>query len=106
MCSYQKFKEGGKSIIFLTYDGTFREINKILDFIQQYDAAYGDEHFSKSSKLCNMAMYFEKLAHQWWSSLHAQGRAPRTWKALQDAIMKQFLPKNPKDKFLNSMAKL
>ena len=42
---YQKFKEGGKSITFVTYDGTFGATNKVLAFIQQYDAIFGDEDF-------------------------------------------------------------
>ena len=35
-CRYCKFKKGGKSITFLTYDATFGAIDKILAFIQQY----------------------------------------------------------------------
>ena len=47
----QKFKEGGKNITFLTYDGTFGATDKVLAFIQKFDAAFGDEHFSETSKL-------------------------------------------------------
>ena len=37
---YCKFKEGAKSITFLIYDGTFEAMDKVLGFIQQYDAAF------------------------------------------------------------------
>ena len=47
----RKFKEGGKSITFLTYDGKFGDLDKVLAFIQQFDATFGDENFSESSKL-------------------------------------------------------
>ncbi|MCO5574649.1 hypothetical protein L7F22_028438 [Adiantum nelumboides] len=47
----KKFKERGKSISFLTYDGTFGATDKVLAFIQQFDAAFGDEGFTESSKL-------------------------------------------------------
>ncbi|MCO5550731.1 hypothetical protein L7F22_004222 [Adiantum nelumboides] len=47
----KKFKEGGKNISFLTYDGTFGATDKVLAFIQQFDAAFGDEGFTESSKL-------------------------------------------------------
>ena len=55
---YCKFKERGKSINFLTYNQTFSATDKILAFIQQDDASLGDEDFSKSSKLRNVAMHF------------------------------------------------
>ncbi|MCO5572881.1 hypothetical protein L7F22_026640 [Adiantum nelumboides] len=42
----KKFKEGGRNISFLTYDGTFGATDKVLAFIQQFDAAFGDEGFS------------------------------------------------------------
>ena len=56
---YHKFKEGGKSITFLTYNGTFGATYKIFAFIQQYNAAFGDE---ESLKLCNVAMHSTRLA--------------------------------------------
>ena len=71
---YLKFKEGGKSITFLTYDGTFGAMDKILAFIQQYDMAFEDKDFLESSKLCNMAIRFTRLTCQWWSSLCACGK--------------------------------
>ncbi|MCO5599143.1 hypothetical protein L7F22_053243 [Adiantum nelumboides] len=61
----KKFKEGGKSISFLTYDGTFGATDKVLAFIQQFDAAFGDEGFTESSKLRHVAMHFQKSARQW-----------------------------------------
>ena len=45
-----------------SYDGAFVATNKVLDFIQQYDVAFGDEDFLESSKLWNVAMHFKKLA--------------------------------------------
>ncbi|MCO5589477.1 hypothetical protein L7F22_043444 [Adiantum nelumboides] len=62
----KKFKEGGKSISFLTYDGTFGATDKVLAFIQQFDAAFGDEGFTESSKLRHVAMHFQKSARQWY----------------------------------------
>ena len=50
-CRSCKFKEGGKSITFLTYDGKFGDLDKVLAFIQPFDTAFRDENFSKSSKL-------------------------------------------------------
>ncbi|MCO5564827.1 hypothetical protein L7F22_018495 [Adiantum nelumboides] len=102
----EKFKEGGKNISFLTYDGTFGATDKALTFIQQFDAAFGDEGFTESSKLCHVAMHFQKSARQWWASLRANGEAPKTWKALRASIMKQFLASNAKDKVLTKWRSL
>ncbi|MCO5569437.1 hypothetical protein L7F22_023149 [Adiantum nelumboides] len=96
----KKFKEGGKNISFLTYDCTFGATDKVLAFIQQFDPAFGDEGFTESSKLCHVAMHFQKSARQWWASLQANGEAPKTWKALRASIMKQFLASDAKDKVL------
>ena len=52
---------------------TFGATDKVLAFIQQFDVAFGDEHFSESSKLQNVSMHFQKLARQWWASLRALG---------------------------------
>ncbi|MCO5601661.1 hypothetical protein L7F22_055784 [Adiantum nelumboides] len=102
----KKFKEGGKNISFLTYDGTFGATDKVLAFIQQFDAAFGDEGFTESSKLCHVAMHFQKSARQWWASLRANGEAPKTWKALRASIMKQFLASDAKDKVLTKWRSL
>ena len=103
---YRKFKEGAKSITSLTYSGTFGALDKVLAFIQQFDADFGDENFSESSKLRNVSMRFTKATRQWWSGLHAQEHAPRTWKALRLAIMKSFLHGNAKDKVLTAWQSL
>ncbi|MCO5582612.1 hypothetical protein L7F22_036510 [Adiantum nelumboides] len=92
----KKFKEGGKNISFLTNDGTFGATDTVLAFIQQFDAAFGDEGFTESSKLRHVAMHFQKSARQWWASLRANGEAPKTWKALRTSIMKQFLTSDSK----------
>ncbi|MCO5590907.1 hypothetical protein L7F22_044882 [Adiantum nelumboides] len=60
----KKFKEGGKNISFLTYDGIFGATDKVLAFIQQFDAAFGDEGFTESSKLRHIALHFQKCARQ------------------------------------------
>ncbi|MCO5569414.1 hypothetical protein L7F22_023126 [Adiantum nelumboides] len=101
-----KFKEGGKNISFLTYDGTFGATNKVLAFIQQFHAAFGDEGFMESSKLRHVAMHFQKSARQWSVSLWANGDAPKTWKALRAPIMKQFLASDTKDKVLTEWRSL
>ncbi|MCO5564994.1 hypothetical protein L7F22_018664 [Adiantum nelumboides] len=98
----KKFKEGGKNISFLTYDGTFGATDKVLAFIQQFDAAFGNEGFTDSSKLRHVAMHFQKSAKQWWVSLRANGEAPKTWKALRASIMKQFLASHAKDKVMQN----
>ncbi|MCO5553536.1 hypothetical protein L7F22_007058 [Adiantum nelumboides] len=102
----KKFKEGGKNISFLTYDDTFDATDKVLAFIQQFDAAFGDEGFTESSKLRHVAMHFQKSARQWWASLRANGEAPKTWKALRASIMKQFLASDAKDKVLTEWRSL
>ncbi|MCO5578633.1 hypothetical protein L7F22_032477 [Adiantum nelumboides] len=102
----KKFKEGGKNISFLTYDGTFGATDKVLAFIQQFDAAFRDGGFTESSKLRHVAMHFQKSARQWWASLRANGEAPKTWKALRASIMKQFLANDAKDKVLTEWRSL
>ena len=61
----QEVKGGGKSITFLIYDGTYGDVDKVLGFIQQFDAAFGKEGFSKSSKLRNVSMHFHKTVRHW-----------------------------------------
>ena len=41
LCRYQKFKQAGKNITFLTYDGTFEATDKVIAFIQQYNTLRG-----------------------------------------------------------------
>ena len=54
----ETFKEGGKNITFLSYDGSYGQTDKVLAFVQQFDAAFGGEHFTERSKLCHVAMHF------------------------------------------------
>ncbi|MCO5593242.1 hypothetical protein L7F22_047249 [Adiantum nelumboides] len=82
------------------------ERDKVLAFIQQFDAAFGDEGFTESSKLRHVAMHFQKSARQWWASLRANGEAPQTWKNLRVSIMKQFLSSDAKDKVLTEWQSL
>ena len=98
----EKFKEGGKNISFLVYDGTYGHTDKVLGFIQQFDSAFGGEHFIERSKLRHIAMYFQKSARHWWASLRTKGIDPKTWKACREAIMKQFLTANAKNDVLTS----
>ncbi|MCO5588550.1 hypothetical protein L7F22_042507 [Adiantum nelumboides] len=86
--------------------GHRRSQDKVLAFIQQFDAAFGDEGFAESSKLQHVAMHFQKSARQWWASLRANGEAPRTWKNLRASIMKQFLSSDAKDKVLTEWQSL
>ena len=44
----EKFKEGGKNVTFLSYDGTYGATDKILGYIQQFDSAFGGERFDQS----------------------------------------------------------
>ncbi|MCO5556011.1 hypothetical protein L7F22_009555 [Adiantum nelumboides] len=80
--------------------------DKVLTFIQQFDAAFGDEGFTESSKLRHVAMHFQKSARQWWASLRANGEASRTWKNLRVSIMKQFLSSDARDKVLTEWRSL
>ncbi|MCO5561028.1 hypothetical protein L7F22_014649 [Adiantum nelumboides] len=73
---------------------------------KQFDAAFGDEGFTESSKLRYVAMHFQKSARQWWASLRANGEAPQTWKNLRASIMKQFLSSDAKDKVLTEWRSL
>ena len=86
----QKFKEGGKNVTFLIYDGTYGDTDKVLNFIQQFDAAFEGEPFTDDSKLCNVTMYLQKTTRQWWAILRSQGLAPKTWSQMRVSIMKQF----------------
>ena len=76
-----KFWEGGKNVTFVTYDGTYGKTNKVLSFIQQFDATFGGEDFDESSKLRHVSMYLLKSGKKWWSSLRMAKTAPKTWKA-------------------------
>ncbi|MCO5612579.1 hypothetical protein L7F22_066847 [Adiantum nelumboides] len=70
--------------------------DKVSVFIQQFDVAFGDEGFTNSSKLQHIALHFQKSIKQWWDSLQANGKAPKTWKAIRASIMKHSLPTTPK----------
>ena len=102
----EKFKEGGKNITFLSYDGAYGATDCILGFIQQFDSAFGGEYFEERSKLRHVAMYFQKSARQWWASLRTRGIAPKTWKECRRAIMKQFLTDEAEDNVLTAWRSL
>ena len=77
-----------------------------LDFIQQFNSAFGGEYFEECSKLRHVAMYFQKSARQWWASLRTRGIAPRTWKECKRAIMKQVLTNDAEDNVLSAWQSL
>ena len=83
--------------MFLSYDGTYGKIDKVLAFIQQFDAAFSGERFDEGSKLRHVSMYLQKSARKWWSKLRMTGQAPRTWKACHKAIMHQFSTSHAQD---------
>ena len=87
---------------FLTYDGTYGDTDRILAFIQQFDAAFGGESFQEASKLRHIAMYLTKSGRQWWASLKSRGKAPKTWRACREEIMKQFLTDGVEDEVLTA----
>ena len=64
--------------MFVTYNGTYGETDKVLTFIQQFDAAFGGEDFDEGSKLRHVSMYLLKSGKKWWSSLKMIGKAPKT----------------------------
>ena len=98
----ETFKEGGKNINFLSYDGSYGQTDKVIAFVQQFDVAFDGEHFTKRSKLCHVAMHFQKSARRWWASLKTQGMAPYTWKECCQEIMNQFLTNQAKDDVLTA----
>ncbi|MCO5572361.1 hypothetical protein L7F22_026114 [Adiantum nelumboides] len=102
----KKFKEGGKSITFQTFDGSYGHVDKVLTFIQQFDAAFGGEDFTEASKLRNVAMHLTKSACHWWSTLCAKNQAPKTWKVCRLTIMKQFLDDDAEDNVLTAWRSL
>ena len=62
--------------------------------------AFGGELFIEHSKLCPIAMHFQKSARQWCASLRTQGIAPSMWKECRQEIMNQFLTNQAKDNVL------
>ena len=74
--------------------------------MQQFDAAFGGENFTESSKLRSMAMHLQKSARQWWASLRVQGEAPKTWAKCREAILKQFLYEEARNEVLTTWRSL
>ena len=97
----QNFR-GGKNVTFLTYDGAYDQIDKLLSFIQQFEIAFGGEDFTKSSKLRHVAMYLQKSARKWWARLKTKGIQPHSWKSCSIEMMKQFLTSNVRDDVLTA----
>ena len=97
-----KFCEGSKNVSFIMYDGTYGAIDKVLAFIQQFDAAFRGENFTQSSKLRSNAIQLQKSARQWWASLKVQGKAPKSWAECRITVLKQFLQADAKKKVLTT----
>ena len=97
----KNFKEGGNSVSFQTFDGSYGNVDKVLTFIQQFNASSRGEVI-ETSKLCNVVMHLTKLAHHQWSTLCAQNQASRMWKVYRITIMKQFLDDDAEDDVLTS----
>ncbi|MCO5558397.1 hypothetical protein L7F22_011978 [Adiantum nelumboides] len=89
-----------------TFDGSYGHVDKVLTFIQQFDAAFGGEDFTEASKLRNVAMHLTKSARHWWSTLCAKNQAPKTWKVCRLTIMKQFLDDDAEDNVLTAWRSL
>ena len=85
---------------FLTYNGTYGKMDKVLAFIQHFDTAFGGKNFDEGSKLHHVAMYLKKSSKKWWSSLKMIGKASKTWKSCCATIMKQFLLEHAQDDIL------
>ena len=96
----KSLKKEENNVTFITYDGSYGQTDKLLNFIQQFDAAFGGEDFTESSKLRHVSMYLQKFARKWWASLKTKGIQPRTWKVWCLEMMKQFLPSNVRDDVL------
>ena len=64
LCMHHKFNKGGKSLTFLTYNGSFGATNQIVALIQLYDVAFRDEDSSKSFKICNVAVHLMRSTCQ------------------------------------------
>ena len=101
-----KVQRRRKDVTFLIHDETYGDTDKVLNFIQQFDAAFEGEPYTEDSKLRNVAMYLQNTARQWWASLRSQGLAPKTWSQMRVSIMKQFLPKQAQDNVLTTWRSL
>ena len=67
-----------KNIIFMTYDNTYGEINKVHAFIQQFDATLDWKDFEKGSKPFHVAMYIQMSGQKWRFKLGMMSTAPKT----------------------------
>ncbi|MCO5578857.1 hypothetical protein L7F22_032704 [Adiantum nelumboides] len=69
-----------------SFNVNFGNMNKVLDFIQQFDAAFGDENFLDHPNSSMLPCIFKNQPDN-----GGQAYAPKTWKTCKVAIMKQFL---------------
>ena len=96
------FKEGSKSVKFLTFNGHYAQPEKAMQFVTQFDAAFGMEDFYEPSKLRAVNLHLTGAASAWWESLLRDGTASKHWKAFKKAFHKQFMPKPFRDQVIRS----
>ena len=78
---------------FITFNGNFAQLEKAMQFIRQFNAAFGSENFLESSKLKNVSLHLTGTASAWWEALVRDGTGPKHWKGFKKAFYSQFLPK-------------
>ncbi|MCO5608069.1 hypothetical protein L7F22_062274 [Adiantum nelumboides] len=77
--SKQTFKSRYKDLKFDNYNGR-RDVNKVLSFIRQFEAAFANGNFKEKSKLCHVGMYLKETASNWWLTKILEGTQAKTWK--------------------------
>ena len=55
-------EEGKEVVTFLSYDGSYGQMDKVFAFVQQFDVAFGGKLFTERSKLRHVAMHFQNSA--------------------------------------------
>ena len=87
---------------FITFNGRYGQVEKAVQFVIQFDAAFGSENFLESSKLRMVSVHLTGIASAWWEALTQDGTAPKYWKGFKKASFKQFLPKEFKSHVMNA----
>ena len=102
----QRFCEKGKHKTFQIYNGLYEATDKVVAFIQQFDAAFMFEDYMESSKIRMVEMHLTKTAREWWMNLKSQGSHPKTWKFCCSAIWNHFLSKEAKARVISAKTRL
>ena len=89
-----EFKEGSKSVRFITFNGRYRQAEKAVQFVKQFDAAFGIENF--------LSLHLTGITSAWWEAQTQDGTGPKHWKGFKKAFFKQFLPKEFKSHIMNA----